>query len=129
MNISSTFKLVIAGIGGILAYLFGPWDALIIGMVVMLSLDYVTGVIAAALRGELNSKVGFIGLLKKVVILVIIAVASIIDRLIPDANSAIRSAVIMFYILNEALSILENAGEIGIPLPKKLKQAIEVLKE
>ena len=62
-------------------------------------------------------------------ILVIIAVASIIDRLIPDANSAIRSAVIMFYILNEALSILENAGEIGIPLPKKLKQAIEVLKE
>lgn len=129
MNVNSTIKIIIAGLGGIMAYLFGPWDALIIGLVVLLALDYVTGVTAGAIKGELSSKVGFFGLLRKLVILAIIAVAAIIDRIVPSTNGAIRSAVIMFYVMNEALSILENAGRIGIPLPKKLKRAIESLKE
>ena len=128
MNVNSTIKVILAGIGGVLAYLFGPWDALIIGLVVLLTLDYVTGVTAGAIKGELSSKVGFFGLLRKLVILVIIAVAAIIDRIIPSTNGAIRAAVIMFYIMNESLSILENAGRIGIPLPKRLRKAIESLR-
>lgn len=80
-------------------------------------------------QGKLSSAVGFKGLLKKVMIFVLVMVGTIVDKAIPAANHAIRSAVIMFYIANEGLSILENAGELGLPLPKMLKSALEKMKD
>ncbi len=122
-------KLAIAGAGGIFAYLFGPWDALIIALVIFVVADYITGIAKAAVHGKLSSAVGFKGLLKKVMIFVLVMVGTVVDMAIPAANHAIRSAVIMFYIANEGLSILENAGQLGLPLPKALKNALEKIKE
>lgn len=122
-------KYAAAGAGGVLTYLFGAWDALIIALVIFVVTDYITGIAKAAIHGELSSAVGFKGLLKKVMIFMLVMIGTIIDRAIPAANNAIRAAVIMFYIANEGLSILENAGQIGLPLPKVLKAALEKMRD
>ncbi|MEA5059805.1 MAG: holin [Clostridia bacterium] len=123
------FKSVVAVIGGIAAYLWGAWDALIQVLVAVVVIDYVTGVIKAAVKGELSSGVGFKGLAKKVAIFLIVALGVLVDTAIPATNGAVRSAVIMFYVANEGLSILENIGQLGVPLPVVLKGWLAKLKE
>ena len=85
--------------------------------------------IKAAVQGKLSSAVGFRGLLKKVAIFLLVAVGVMVDRVIPATNEAVRSAVIFFYIANEGLSILENAGELGLPLPAALKKSLEKMQD
>lgn len=122
-------RIAAAGIGGIATYIWGPWDALIIALVAMVAIDYITGIIKAAMQGKLSSLVGFKGLLKKVAIFLLVAVGVMVDKIIPATNEAVRSAVIFFYIANEGLSILENAGELGLPLPAALKKSLEKMKD
>lgn len=129
LNEATWIKTAIATLGGFAAYLWGAWDALIIALVVCAALDYITGVLKALCKKELSSEIGFKGLAKKVFMFAIVALANIIDCVIPATNGAIRSAVMLFYIANEALSIMENAGEIGIPIPKILQSAITSLKK
>ena len=105
-NMVDVLRIAAAGIGGIVTYIWGPWDALIIALVAMVVIDYITGVIKAAVQGKLSSLVGFKGLLKKVAIFLLVAVGVMVDRVIPATNEAVRSAVIFFYIANEGLSIL-----------------------
>ncbi|MEG1548374.1 MAG: phage holin family protein [Clostridia bacterium] len=124
MNI---IKAIPAMIGGVAAYLWGPWDALIIVLIVVVVLDYITGVISASIRKTVSSSVGFTGILRKVFIFALVALAAMLDKLIPATNDAVRAAVIMFYIANEGISILENAGEIGLPLPQVLKNTLDKL--
>ena len=123
-NILNWIKGAAAAIGGIAAYIWGGWDPLIIVLVAMVSIDYITGVINAGLQHGLSSQVGFKGLLKKIVIFMIVAVGTLIDRIIPATNAAVRTAVCMYYIANEGLSILENAAEMGLPLPSALKKVL-----
>ena len=120
-KIAMWIKSAAAAIGGAAAYLWGPWDALITALIALIVIDYVTGVICAAVNGKLNSSVGFKGLMKKALIFALVAVAGIADSVIPAANQAIRAAVILFYTANEAISIMENAAELGLPVPKRLK--------
>ena len=120
-KIAMWIKSAAAAIGGAAAYLWGPWDALITALIALAAIDYVTGVICAAVNGKLNSSVGFKGLMKKAFIFALVAVAGIADRVIAAANQAIRAAVILFYTANEAISIMENAAELGLPVPKRLK--------
>lgn len=128
-NVVDALRIAAAGIGGIVTYIWGPWDALIIALVAMVIIDYITGVIKAAVQGKLSSAVGFGGLLKKVAIFLLVAVGVMVDRVIPATNEAVRSAVIFFYIANEGLSILENAGELGLPLPAALKKSLEKMQD
>lgn len=128
-NVVDALRIAAAGIGGIVTYIWGPWDALIIALVAMVIIDYITGVIKAAVQGKLSSAVGFRGLLKKVAIFLLVAVGVMVDRVIPATNEAVRSAVIFFYIANEGLSILENAGELGLPLPAALKKSLEKMRD
>jgi len=128
-NICSWLKGSVAVIGGIMSYLWGPWDALILALVACAIVDYITGVMKAACKRELSSEVGFKGLAKKVFMFAIVAVAVLIDRIVPAANQAIRSAVILFYIANEALSITENAGEMGLPIPAVIRKTIASLRK
>ena len=116
-----------AALGGALGYLFGPWDAPIMVLLCVVCLDYITGVIGAAVRKCVDSGVGFKGLFKKVLIFVLVALAALVDKLAPATNGAVRTAVCMFYIANEGLSILENAGKLGLPLPGPLKRALQKL--
>lgn len=127
-SFADELKVCAAVAGGLAAYLWGPWDALIAALIVMVSTDYVTGLIKAAIKHELSSEIGWKGLLKKVCTFLLVAVATVADNVINGTHGALRAAVIMYYIANEALSIAENAGEMGVPIPPKLKNALQQLK-
>ena len=120
---------VLAAIGGVLTYLFGPWDAPIMVLVAVVTLDYLSGIACAAAAKELSSTVGFKGLLKKMFIFLLVALAAMLDKLVPATNGAVRSAVCMFYIANEGISILENGGRLGLPLPEGLKSMLTKLQQ
>lgn len=112
---------VTAGIfGGLAASLFGAWDRLLWALVMLMAFDYVTGVIKGVYTKKLSSDAGFKGLLRKTVILVIVALANVIGEL-TGGKTAIREMVIMFYIANEGISILENAAEILPNMPEGIK--------
>jgi len=123
-NIPNWIKIAFTAIGGVAAYLWGPWDALMIALVCLVTLDYITGLIKGIVLKKLDSGIGFRGLMKKVVIFVLVALSTVVERVIPESNQAVRSAVILYYIANESLSIMENAGEMGIPMPNVLKKVI-----
>ena len=125
-RIDVLLKTFVATFGGFCGYFLGGWDATLRVLVTMAIIDYLTGVIAAGFNGELKSKVGFKGIAKKVVLFLLVAAATQADAII-GTNNAIREATIFFFIGNELLSLLENAGKIGIPLPQALTNAVEIL--
>ncbi len=114
------------GIGACVGFLYGGASGLLIALVTLAAFDYLTGLVASGYEGKLNSKVGFRGIAKKVMMFALVAVAHQIDVII--GNSILMDMVIFFYLGNELLSILENAGRTGLPIPDQLKQAIQVLK-
>ena len=121
-------KFFVAGSGAAVTYLFGGWTALLQVLVVLIIIDYLTGLLAAGYQGKLSSKVGFRGIAKKIMILTLVAVAHAIDIVLGD-NHFIRDAVIFFYLANELLSIIENAGKTGLPVPSVLSKAVDVLND
>ena len=112
-----------------LSFCFGRLDGVLIALIALMAFDYVTGVIRAAINHDLCSSVGFKGIARKVLILALVAVGNLIDvHVIGDGNLC-RSLVIGFYIANEALSIVENAIGLGLPVPQKLVAIIRELKD
>ena len=97
-------------------------------LIAFVILDYVTGLACAIYKKKLSSWVGFIGILRKIMLFVVVAVANLICVYVFDSNGFLRAAVIFFFIANEGLSILENAGSMGLPIPKKLLELLEQLK-
>ena len=111
-------------------FLWGDLNGLLFALIAFMVLDYGTGLLTAKITRTLSSKVGFIGIARKGLMLAIVAVGHILDaQVFGGDNSVCRSAVIGFYLANEGLSILENAGKLGMPLPKTLKRALEQLKD
>ena len=108
-------------------YLLGGIDIALKSLLLVMILDYITGVISATYNKKLNSKVGLKGILKKVFYLLIVALSVILDNIMGDTG-AIRTLVIYFFVANDGISILENASEMNIPLPKKLIETLEQLK-
>ncbi|MBQ8927846.1 MAG: phage holin family protein [Oscillospiraceae bacterium] len=130
MTAAQFIKLLSAEICGILGFLWGDLDGLLLALVSFMVLDYVTGLIVGAVRHALSSSTGFTGLARKGLILLIVAVAHILDtQVLGGSVSVCRSAVIGFYLANEGLSILENAGNLGLPLPQKLRRVLEQLRD
>lgn len=122
------FKTVVAVAGAIASYLFGGWSALLGILLAFVVIDYVTGIIAAGAEGKLSSAVGLKGIAKKIFIFVIIAVAHLVDTALGNAH-IFRDAAIFFYLANEVLSIIENTGRIGVPVPPVIRQAVEMLRK
>jgi toxin secretion/phage lysis holin len=120
--------LALSVIGSFTSFLFGGWDSLVVILVCLVMIDYVTGVIASALEGKLSSKVGFHGIAKKVLIFIMVAVSHLLDVVIGWDNHLLRDMTIFFYLVNEFISIVENASRTGIPIPEFLIKAIEMLK-
>lgn len=124
------FRAFSAVCGGAAGFLFGEMDGLMVALIAFICLDYVTGLIVGAVRHKLSSHTSFVGLVKKALILVIVAVAHIVDtQILGGQNSVFRSAACCLYIANEGLSILENCGKLGVPYPKKLRDILEQLKK
>jgi toxin secretion/phage lysis holin len=120
-------KLAVSVAGAVASYLFGGWSSLLSILLTFVVLDYVTGFAAAAKEGKLNSEVGAWGIAKKVGIFAIVAVAHLVDTALGDAH-LFRDAAVFFFLANELLSVIENAGRIGVPIPPVLQQAVEVLR-
>lgn len=121
-------KTAIIACGAALGAFLGQADGLLISLVIMAIVDYVTGVIAGAVNHRLNSRTGFIGIAKKLFMFALVGIGNVIDVNALGGTAVLRSAIICFYIANEALSIIENAGELGLPIPKKLKELMEQIK-
>ncbi|WP_404491021.1 holin family protein [Bacillus sp. RC240] len=119
-------KSFVASFGAFCGYFLGGWDTSLKMLVLFAVIDYVSGIIAAGFNGELKSKVGFRGIAKKVMLFLLVGAAAQLDSAL-GSNSAIREATIFFFIGNELLSLLENAGRMGIPLPSALTNAVEIL--
>lgn len=125
------FKTIFALIGGMLGFMYGELDGFITALIVFVVIDYATGVMCAIAEKRLSSEVGAKGIMKKVVIFALVAVAHIIDTAVLKGagGSTFRTMVIFFYLANEGLSITENAAILGLPVPKKLKAVLEQLNE
>ena len=126
---NKTIQTVISSILSILIYLFGGFDSLILSLIIAMVIDYITGVCKGIYHKKLNSTIGLKGILKKFGYLLIVILATLFDNIIHDESMAIRALVIYFFISNEAISILENWGSLGLPLPKKIFDVFEKLKE
>lgn len=123
----AVYKMGAIGAGAAVGYLFGGWSTLLAILLAFVIADYVTGIMAGFVEGKLSSKVGFKAIPKKIMIFILVAVGHLIDTAIGD-NHLFRDAVIFFYISNELISIVENAGRVGLPIPEQLKQAVLILK-
>ena len=123
----SMVQVAFAAIGGWLGYFLGGCDGLIIALVIFVAVDYLTGVLCAIADKKLSSEVGFRGIARKVLIFLLVGVANILDVEVIGTGSILRTAVIFFYLSNEGISLLENAAHLGLPIPSKLKAALEQL--
>lgn len=120
-------QIAVTALGGWLGYFLGGMDGLLIALVVFAALDYVTGVMCAIADRTLSSAVGFKGVMRKVIIFALVGVGHILDTQVVGTGSALRSAVICWYLSNEGISILENAAHLGLPVPDKLRTVLEQL--
>ena len=120
-------QMACAALGGWLGYFVGGMDGMLIALIVFMVLDYITGLMCAVMDRKLSSSVGFRGICKKVLILMLVGVANILDVHVIGTGSALRGAVVCFYLTNESLSLVENAAHIGLPVPEKLKDVLAQL--
>ena len=110
------------------SFLFGSPDGLLLTLLAFILMYYATGLLAAISARRLSSSVGFRGLLRKMLILAMVGMGHLLDTQLLHAQGLLRNAVIGFYLANEGLSILENAGRMGLPLPEKLRAVLVQLK-
>lgn len=128
IKLDTLIKTAIAVGGAFASFMFGGWSSLLSILLTFVVLDYLSGIAAAGKEGKLRSDVGLWGIAKKVMIFGIVAVAHLIDSAMGDAH-LFRDAAIFFYLANELLSLIENAGRLGAPIPPMLQKAVEVLRE
>jgi toxin secretion/phage lysis holin len=126
-EIGQTLCLVFATIGTAILSFLGGWDMLLSVLVAFIVTDYITGIICAIIDKKLSSAVGFKGIAKKIFILILVGLSYMLDQAMGTA--ILRNIAILFYIANEGISILENAGKLGVPYPEKLKDILVQLKK
>ena len=111
-----------------LVYLLGGFDVALSCLLIAIVLDYVSGVLKAFVTKELSSKIGVMGIIKKVAVLLIVMLAVLVDR-VTGETGAIRTLVIYYFVANEGLSVLENLAKAGVPVPQTIKKALKVMKK
>lgn len=128
MGMEHWFNAIVSAIATTFVFLIGGFDVAMSCLLIAIALDYVSGILKAFINKNLSSEIGLKGILKKVGILVIVMLGVLIDR-VAGETGAIRTLVIYYFVANEGLSIIENLGEAGLPIPKKLKNALKALKK
>lgn len=136
MNIWDRVVKGLAIAGGAIAGIFGEWSALMTILAAVMVLDYISGVLVAitgkSLKtegGHLDSKVGFKGLAKKAFIIMIVLLATLLDKAIGAEAMVFQTATVCYYIANEGISVVENAGLMGLPVPPVIAKALEQMRE
>ncbi|PCK17713.1 holin [Bacillus pumilus] len=127
------YKGIIAVAGGVVGFLFGGWSVLLTILSVLVIVDYFSGLFAAGINGEVKSRTGMLGIARKVFIFVMVAVAHMVDLLLIEngieMGFLVMTVTIVFYCINELISITENAGKMGVYVPEPITKAIEILKQ
>ena len=126
--VANWLSIITSAIAGGIEYVLGGLDSLIYALAVFVILDYISGVLMAIQQKKLSSKIGFSGIAKKTMIFVLVALGSTLDQYIFGSGRTIRTMIIIFYLTNEGISILENVTEMGLPIPEKLKNILLNLK-
>jgi toxin secretion/phage lysis holin len=136
MNIWDRVIRGLAVVGGAIAGIFGGWSTLMTILAVAMVLDYISGVLVAALGkslktegGHIDSKVGFVGLAKKALIIMIVLLATLLDKALGAEAMVFQTATVCYYIANEGISVVENAGLMGLPVPGVIRRALEQMKD
>lgn len=124
-----TLQYICAALGALLGFCFGELNGLFYALLAFVIMDYITGLIVAWRRKELSSAIGFNGLAKKVFIFCLVALGHIIDAYVLKTGAVLQSAITLFYIANEGISITENAANMGVPIPKKLIDVLQQIKK
>ena len=127
IKLFNTVSIAVGVVGGFLCQWLGGWDVILKALVALIILDYITGVLKAIVTKTLSSAVGFKGLIRKIIIFIVVATAVIVQSVIGDAIP-LREIVIVFFICNEGISLLENASEF-VPIPEKLKETLIQLRD
>lgn len=130
-----TFCMAVGAVGAVITSLFGGWDAALQTLIIFMAVDYITGLVVAGVfhaspksqTGALESRAGWKGLIRKGETLLIVLVACQLDAVM--ATSFVRDAVVIGFICNETLSIIENAGLMGLPIPSVITKAVDILKQ
>lgn len=112
----------------VFGYLFGEFDGMMTALIALIVLDYITGIIAAFVERKLSSEVGARGIAKKMIMLLTVAVANVVDVSVIGEGNVLQSVAALFYIANEGISLLENGARLGVPMPKKLIDVLVQLK-
>ena len=123
----NVIQAIFATVGGWLGYFLGGYDGLLYALLAFVVLDYITGIMCAVADKKLSSAVGFKGICRKVLIFLLVGVANVLDVEVLKTGSVLRTAVIFFYLSNEGISLLENAGNLGLPIPENMKKVLEQL--
>ena len=124
VKVLNTSKYIFSGLATFITYLLGGWDYSIIALLIMMGIDYLSGVFVAITRKQVSSEIGFKGIFKKCLILCMVAMGVVVDNMLNIEQEFCRMLVIYFYIANEGISIIENASNLGLPVPQKLKDAL-----
>lgn len=128
-NFLNDIKAICSLLGAWLGCVFGKLDAFVYLLICLVILDYISGVMVAIVQKKLCSGVGFKGIFRKALIFGMVAIAHILDTQLFAEHDICRTAVTCFYISNESISLFENSGKLGLPIPQKLKDILEQLKE
>jgi len=120
---------LMASLGGFFCWVFDGLDSLFYALVAFVALDYITGVLLAIQNKKLSSYIGFKGISKKILMFLLVGMGNIIDKYVIGSGNTLKNLLVMFYLSNEGISIIENAGSMGLPLPKKLKDILQQLNQ
>lgn len=129
MTVWHNIQIAFTAIGAIIGAALGGFDGFMYALCILMITDYITGVIEAGYSHEISSKIGFKGILKKILMFVVIAVAHLIDTYVIHTPGMLRTATIFFYVSNEGISILENISLCGVAIPKKLQSVLKQMHE
>jgi len=124
----NTARTLVAALGGAIGWFFGETDGFFFALIAFVVLDYITGLMCAILNKTLSGEVGFRGICKKLAVFIMVGIAHLLDAEVFGTGSVLRTAILFFYLSNEGISILENCGRLGLPIPQKLKDVLAQLK-
>lgn len=125
-SVKDIYRITVMWAASAINTLFGGADGIFLTLIIFMSIDYITGVCAAIVNKQVSSRIGAKGLAKKMGILCVVALATLIEKNVID-TTALRNAVILYYISNEGISIFENITRMGVPVPKKMKELLSQL--